>query len=432
MSSGQNSFDAVIIGAGPAGIAAAVTIGEAGGSVALVDDNPHAGGQIWRNRGTDTAPPAARDWLRRLASCERIQRLQQTHVVACVAEGKLLVENPKGTQHLVYRSLVLATGARERFIPFPGWTLPGVFGAGALQALIKSGMEVGGKTVVVAGTGPLLLAVADLLRAKGAHIPLILEQASSASIYRFGFSLWRDPAKLVQAAGLKARNLRTRYATGCYPLRVAANGEYLLLTYFDKGRERQLQCDLIGCGFDLLPNTELPRAMGCDLNADGFVSVNEHRQTSQSGVYAVGEITGIGGVEKALVEGQIAGRSVMGRPRDGLGASLARAQRFAEWLKTAFAIRDEVYSITTPESIVCRCEDVTLDQILRCHDPRDAKLQTRCGMGPCQGRVCGPTLERRFGVAASRSRPPIVTSSVGALAQIGTRSDTPRQAEQTH
>src|SRR5690349_20771501 len=123
-----DTFDAVVVGAGPAGIAAAVTLGEAGRSVALIDDNPNAGGQIWRNRGARSVPRPAADWINRLQACERIKHLKQTHIAAYLAKGNLLVECARGARLLVYRSLVMATGARERFIPFPGWTLPGVFG----------------------------------------------------------------------------------------------------------------------------------------------------------------------------------------------------------------------------------------------------------------------------------------------------------------
>lgn len=419
MSEARDRFDVVIVGAGPAGIAAAVTLGEANRSVALVDEGAFAGGQIWRNRGGHTVAPEARRWLDRLAKCPTVTRIAQSRIAALLSPGTMLIENPSGARLLEYASLLIATGARERFIPFPGWTLPNVFGAGAIQALIKSGMPVKGKSVVVAGTGPLLLAVADLLRAKGAIVPAVIEQASASSVFRFGASLLREPAKLVQAIQLRGRAWRTRYLTSSHPLRVDPLGDRLRLTYSTRGTSRSIDCDLIGCGFNLIPNVELARSVGCEVNAAGEVVVGCNRQTTVPHIYAAGEVTGIGGVEKALIEGEVAARAIAGLETQSLQARLDRALRFARRLDTAFAIRADCHAITTPQTIICRCEDVPLEKVSRCLNARDAKLQTRCGMGPCQGRVCGPTVEHLFGVDPQRSRPPLIAASVGTLASLG-------------
>lgn len=412
MSKPPDVFDAVVVGAGPAGIAAAVTLGEAGKSVALIDDNVNPGGQIWRNRGVRTAPRAAQWWIERLGKLNSVHSLRQSRIVANLAPGNLLVDCPNGTRLIVHRHLVLATGARERFILFPGWTMPGVLGAGALQALIKSGMPVAGKRIVVAGSGPLLLAVADLARSKGASVPLIIEQAPTSSVFRFGLSLVKEPAKLAQAIGLRAGNWRTRYSTGSIPLRVEGHANDLKLTYANAGIEREIECDLLACGFNLIPNLELARALECEIGPAGFVAVDRDRRTSVKNVFAAGEITGIGGVEKALVEGELAGRVIAGQDTSALQSKLRKALRFAARLEAAFAIREACHAITTPETIVCRCEDVTLGQVKRCRSARDAKLQTRCGMGPCQARVCGPTLERIFGPESGVSRPPLMSVPV--------------------
>src|ERR1700678_3362273 len=197
----------------PAGsmVSAAARAAESGASVAMVDDNPRPGGQIWR------ASRSPEPWLR-----SQVKVFSGTRVFAAPAPGVIALETTEGVRELSYRSLILATGARERFLPFPGWTLPNVMGAGGLQALAKSGLPVNGKRIVVAGSGPLLLAVAKYLRDHGADVRMIAEQADSSAILRFGLGLVAKPAKLIQAIELRAGLLGVRYLTGCWP--VAANG----------------------------------------------------------------------------------------------------------------------------------------------------------------------------------------------------------------
>src|SRR4051812_12382960 len=184
----RNTYDVLIVGAGPAGLAAARRAAECGNQVAIVDDNPAPGGQIWR--GHTPALPNAKV-------------LCGARVVAAPAPGRLTLETYESAFDVDYGALILATGARERFLPFPGWTLPHVAGAGGLQSLVKSGMPIAGKRVVVAGSGPLLLAVGGYLRKRGAQVPLVAEQADHSAIVRFGATLARHPAKLLQAIRLR-------------------------------------------------------------------------------------------------------------------------------------------------------------------------------------------------------------------------------------
>src|SRR5438067_1161595 len=168
--------DVAVVGAGPAGLATAKAASGHGAQDLVIDENARAGGQIWR--GED-----------RVAAAEC---MFGARALGLVSPGVLLVENAAGAVHVQFDKLVIATGARERFLPFPGWTLPGVFGAGGLQALVKSGLPIAGKRVVIAGMGPLLLAVADYLKTKGAYVLLIAEQTSAAKIRRFARGLWRS------------------------------------------------------------------------------------------------------------------------------------------------------------------------------------------------------------------------------------------------
>src|SRR5262249_5030468 len=156
-------FSTLIIGAGPAGLAAATSAALYTKNVALLDDNPLPGGQIWRQGSASLPPAQAVNWLARLQTSP-ITAIQQARVVTPLGPQSLLVEVAGEPLELHYEQLILATGARERFLPFPGWTLPGVMGAGGLQALVKGGLPIKGKRIVVAGSGPLLLAVAAYLK----------------------------------------------------------------------------------------------------------------------------------------------------------------------------------------------------------------------------------------------------------------------------
>src|SRR5215472_17746183 len=199
----KQPFDVVVIGGGPAGLAAAVRAVECGVSVAIVDDNRALGGQIWREDSERTHTKEAEDWRRRAARAG-VTALFGTRVFQTPEPGVLFAESADGFCQLGYKTLVLATGARERFLPFPGWTLPNVMGAGGLQALVKSGLPIAGKRVVVAGSGPLLLAVAAYLRKHGASVALVAEQADGAAVTRFGLQLAMRPGKLLQAIQLRA------------------------------------------------------------------------------------------------------------------------------------------------------------------------------------------------------------------------------------
>jgi NADPH-dependent 2,4-dienoyl-CoA reductase/sulfur reductase-like enzyme len=417
----QSNFDVLIVGAGPGGMAAAVIAAEAGKRVALIDDGPFAGGQIWRNRGEKPKSRQAAVWFDRFAAVKSITWFRQSRVLAKPAAMTLLCETPDGPQTIAGKSLILATGSRELFLPFPGWTLPGVYGAGAIQALMKQGLPVRGKRVIVAGTGPLLLAVADLLRSRGAIVPILLEQAPASRINLFALSLLRSPSKLLAGMALRARLLGSRYATDSYPLRASAGSAGLRLDFRSGNREESVECDYLACGFNLIPNNELPQLLGCELTADGFVRVDGRLRTTATNIFAIGEVTGIGGVDKAIIEGQIAAHAAMGND-DAAGKfakSHAEMLDFTRRLEAAFALRPELLTLAKPQTIVCRCEDVPLSVVREAINARDAKLQTRCGMGPCQGRICGPILQRVLGSEAPQVRPPVFAAEIGTLAAAG-------------
>jgi D-hydroxyproline dehydrogenase subunit alpha len=419
--------DVIVVGAGPAGIAAASAAARHGRSVLLLDDNPKAGGQIWRS-GIE-APHQHANRRENLRKNRALQKL--TSSGATLLSGYRVFDAPTpGTLQAIreladatdvialrYDNLILATGARERFLPFPGWTLPGVFGVGGLQALVKGGFPVQGKRIAVAGSGPLLLAVAVHLLEYGAHVTSIAEQAPISQLAPFAVSLWSHPAKIAQGIGYRIALGKTPYRTGCWPVAAlphTATGLLKSVRLTNGEKTWDEPCDLLACGFHLVPNTELASLLGCDLRGD-FVQVNEQQQTSVEKVYCAGEPTGIAGLDAALLQGEIAGLACAGQPTGPLRARNIAEKKFAARLETAFQLRPELRLLATLETIVCRCEDVIYEDLATRAGWTEAKLQTRCGMGPCQGRVCGPATQTLFGWTPKSIRPPLFPVPLSAL-----------------
>ncbi|HUX86955.1 MAG TPA: FAD/NAD(P)-binding oxidoreductase [Chloroflexota bacterium] len=429
------SFDVLVIGAGPAGLAAACVAAESGQRVGVVDDNFSPGGQIWRGQAVSkektpwlgriigktgirpTVDSLASYWLERTAKSD-LAWYPSTRIVTAPGPNRLLGENADGAVSLAYQKLILATGARELFLPFPGWTLPNVMGAGGLQAMAKGGMPIVGKRVVVAGTGPLLLVVAAYLRQHGAIVPVVAEQAAAWSLTQFGAGLSREPGKLAQAFALRAQLRGVPFLTYTWPTAVTADGEGLRVTLRQRGQSRDIACDYLACGFGLVPNLELPCLLGCGI-IEGAVLVDDWQETTVTGVYCVGEPTGVGGVDKAVLEGQVAGYAASGqRDRaESLFGKRDAAQRFVGHLKRTFALQPELRQLPTPETLVCRCEDVTYGRLHGYASWRAAKLHTRCGMGPCQGRICGAALHALFDWEDDSARPPVFPATLATLAR---------------
>jgi len=286
---------------------------------------------------------------------------------------------------------------------------------------VKQGLDVAGRRVVVAGTGPLLLAVAELLVTKRATVVAVAEQAAWRRLGAFAAGLAVHPDKLLQAAMIR-RAIGPVLRAGAFPVAVReADGGGLAVTLASgsPGRERrhELACDMLACGFGLVPNVEVARALGCGVHR-GAIAVDDLGSTTVPGVWAAGECTGVGGVDKSLVEGRIAGLAGAGRREEAgrLLPAAARWRRFARSLETTFALDPRLGRLAADDTIVCRCEDVAAGR-LRCHRSwREAKLMTRIGMGPCQGRVCGPAAEAVFGWSHDDVRPPLTAVPVADLA----------------
>jgi len=407
----NQACDILIVGSGPAGLAAARAASRTGLHITVIDDNPRAGGQIWRNGPDTQLEPAV---VERLAVLEQpsIRYLPGTRVVAALKPGSLLLENAEHGFVMVYQRLILCCGARELLLPFPGWTLPGVTGAGALQALVKNGLSIHSERTVIAGSGPLLLASAATAREAGARVENVLEQASARSVTGFAAQLWRWPTKIRQALDLAT----TAYRWNSHV--VEALGEQRLEAVRIKvgSRLKEIPCERLACGFGLVPNTTLAAHLGCELQGTA-IAVDSLQCTNLPDVYAAGECTGIGGSELALVEGEIAGLAASGQHQE-IKALLARRnhwQAFADRVRQTFTLNPAIHSLARPDTLLCRCEDVPFAAMACETSWTAAKLQTRCGMGACQGRVCGTAAQTLFGWDAPLPRSPLVPARISTL-----------------
>ncbi len=346
-------------------------------------------------------------------------------------------------------ALVLATGAHDRTLPFPGWQLPGVFTAGAAQALAKGERVAVGRRVLVAGSGPFLLPVAESLLGVGAEVVAVLE-ANPNSTVRKGWSKqpWRlarhinKAAELLRYAATLAR-YRVPYRMGRAVIEARGDDRVreVVTARLDPGwsvvpgTERTYQVDAVCVGHGFVPQPELAVAAGCVLDG-GFVRVDDDQRTTAAGVFAAGEITGIGGAVAAAAEGAVAGHAAAGgEPDRGLRRARDHTREFAKRLADAHPIGDGWSGWLRPDTIVCRCEETTVADLREAaSDPVRAgshalKLGTRAGLGPCQGRMCGPAVAELCGGIERHHRPIAQPIRLGELAEPEPESESQPEKE---
>lgn len=420
------NIDLLIIGAGPAGLAAALAAAPSGARITVLDDNISPGGQIWRDGPNATLPAQALRLREAVARCTNVQVLCGTRVISVVGSHALLLEDEKNgwTQH--FETLILCTGGRELLLPFPGWTLPGVTGAGGLQALIKAGLPVKGERIVIAGSGPLLLAAAATARKAGARVMRVAEQASLGSVATFAAQLARWPSKALQALTLADPS----YRAGTQLVAALGRQQVESVQLCQAGRTSTITCERVASGFGLVPNTQLGQLLGCALRITNggsqALEVDALQATSVPDVYAAGECTGFGGAERALAQGRIAGLAAVNdkRAAQEFWPERARWEAFAGQLNRHFALNPALRQMPRADTLVCRCEDVTHASLTQCSGWLDAKLHSRCGMGACQGRVCGAAAQFLYGWTPPAPRPPLSPARISTL--LGDLTDVPK------
>lgn len=420
-------WDVAIIGGGPAGQAAALTLHGHGLRIAVIDEQPRPGGQIMRQPPRefttsgwmrDRAYSALHEQLRRFENANDVSWLGGQSVIGLAHSGEtpfaLTLSGMRGVETLHARRVLIAAGCQDLAVPLPGWTLPGVYSAGAIQAFVKSQHFVPGTRAVLAGTHPLQIVIGAQIAAAGGTVTAVLFAQSRASMARI---LARDPvsalrqgsALLTTASALAT--LTKHKVPVVYGARVIALLGSKAVTGIQSNKG-DIICDTVGLCYGFVPQSALPRMAGVAMRPNDSLGGSSAlcdgwMRSSVEGLYVAGETTGVAGAAAAMSEGRIAGAGVaidLGVLTEGQATGIVaktrkehtRHQRFAELLRRISDPGDHFPQIED-DTIVCRCESVALGSILSVLDGRSAnavKLASRCGMGVCQGRNCEPTLLR--------------------------------------
>jgi len=463
------SFDFVVVGSGPAGMAAATEAMRRGLSTLVLDEQQAAGGQIYRGIEAASDKPAhfarlGADYQHGRTLATRLRDsgavLRYGALVWEITKDRRLTVSREGRSTLVHAGqILLATGALERPVPIPGWTLPGVMTAGAAQILLKTAGQVPAGRAVLAGSGPLLYLLAAQLIDAGAR-PVILVETQPANNWMRALPhlprALRNPALLKKGLAL-LKTIRgagiSRFA-GATDLEALAgeDGRLSALSFMRRGRRVEVECDLLLLHEGVIPNMNLALTLGCasrwsDARLAFEPETDEWFHSSVEGVAIAGDGAGIEGAQAAEQQGRIAALgAAMRLGRISKAEAEAEAVPAREALAGWRGARPFVEALYRPadgqripsraDVIVCRCEEVTVGDIREAVatgalGPNQAKAFTRCGMGPCQGRMCGPTVTALIGqirgvppeeVGYYRLRPPlkpIPLAEIAAMAVAG-------------
>ncbi|MGK9169035.1 FAD-dependent oxidoreductase [Inquilinus limosus] len=408
----------VIVGAGPAGIRAAQALVAAGLRPVLVDEAARGGGQIYRRQPDGFTRDAKTLYGTEAAKAEVLHRTiddlaidhRPNTLVWNIEAGALDLLRDGRAERLPYSHLILATGATDRILPVPGWTLPGAYSLGAAQVALKyQGCGIG-RRVAFIGTGPLLALVASQYLKAGAQVAEVLDTARQADKLAALPGLLRGPAVLAKGlrlmAALKAGGVPVRH--GARPLRILGTERVEGLVWHDGERERRIDCDAVAFGYGLRSETQLADLAGCrfrfdPLNRAWLPERDAAGRSSVAGLYLAGDGAGIAGADAAELAGERAALALLedlGRPVDTararrLEAKLAAIGRFRRGLERAFPFPADWAAAAPDELVVCRCEEVSAGTLrataTRWGTPELNRLKALCrvGMGRCQGRMCG-------------------------------------------
>ncbi len=454
-------FEFAVIGAGPAGLAAAALAAQTGVAAVVLDEQPTLGGQIYRSieqsplsdsniLGDDYRIGEGLVWAFRASGA---RHLGGTDVWMVGTDRGIGLASDGKARIVTADRILIAVGSQERAVPFPGWTLPGVMTAGAGQILLKSAAVVPSDGVVLAGTGPLLFLIAAQYVRAGVSLKAVLDMTPRANYVRAapylpaaltagnyigkGLSYMREIRKAGVAVTGAVRDLR------------AVGGERLeAVTYSAAGRRHRIDTGLLMVHFGVIPNTSLSRSIGIDHEWDARQvcwrpRTDEWGNTSVDGIAVAGDCAGIWGAQAAAHAGRLAALEAaraLGRidtaERDGQAAPdrafLRRDRRVRPFLEVLYSPESCLDAELEDDVLVCRCEEITAGQVrqaaqLGCMGPNQVKAFLRAGMGPCQGRQCGDTVARLTARAGGKSmaevgflrpRPPIKPISIETLAKI--------------
>jgi thioredoxin reductase len=423
VSATAQAWDVMVLGAGPAGVSAAIAAARHGLRVALLDEQQDAGGQVYRATPREFAlAEESRTPDHRLGDALRAE-LAQSAVAHLFGRRVWLAEpgftlkavGPDGLETHNAPRLIVATGTTERVVPVPGWTLPGVIGLAAATVALKAQKLLPGRRTVVAGVGPLVPAVAVAIVEGGGSVALALDLAGPADWLKALPQLASRPDLLrrgvawladLRRAGVSVRHRRTVVAIEGGDEVAAVRVAAVDAAWRPTGAVETVACDSVTLGHGLVPATEVTRLLGARhvyrAEAGGWIAaVDDDLRTSIAGLYVAGDAAGIAGAAAAVERGRLAGLAAASdagsAARDGLAAArrtAARAERFGRAMARLMASRPGLLECVPTDAIVCRCEDVTRGEIEEALDAgarevNQLKSWTRCGMGPCQGRMCG-------------------------------------------
>ncbi|MFT5474740.1 MAG: NADPH-dependent 2,4-dienoyl-CoA reductase/sulfur reductase-like enzyme [Planctomycetota bacterium] len=451
-------------------MSAAIAAAESGLSVLLIDENPSTGGQIYRKTwaeatgGDEASPDEAlhgggrlRARLRELA--DRIEVLTDTRVWGIFDGTRVAISGPAGWETIHAERLVLAPGAHEFVPPFPGWTLPGVQTPGAAQTMVKSMGVLPGKRALVAGTGPFLLVVANALHEAGVEVVAVVDSVRRGEVLRALPAMMGQPGLLLDGWRYLRQLKRARIPVITGHVVTEARGadeiEHATIAACDRSwrpdleRQRDFEVDTLCVSYGFVPRMQLASLAGCKLHhvdeLGGWLpETAEYGRTTVPGVWCAGDGAGVAGVIVAEAEGQLAGLDAardagvlsdaeFQRRSRGARRSLKGMGRFRAALDGLSRMRPGLSTLAQPDTVVCRCEELTQSEVQTavdagCTRMRDLKVATRLCMGPCQGRMCWPSVSR--GIANSTGipieelgptsvRPPLGGVTLGDLAQEG-------------
>jgi NADPH-dependent 2,4-dienoyl-CoA reductase/sulfur reductase-like enzyme len=431
--------DLLIVGAGPAGLGAALEASASGLSVMLLDENAAPGGRVWQgleSRGVrDTDDAAALALIRRFRASP-VQARWNATVWAIEPDGQVFWSDTDGAHSISAGNVLLATGTTERPLPIPGWTLPGVMTVGAAQIALKTGGLLPDGRTWLAGQGPLLLLYATQVLDAGGRIAGVVDLSDGFAPVRalkhFSSAGWPEIRRgMAWRRRLTAAGVRWIAAS-----EVRAEGEATLraVSFRTIRGWETVDADLLLLHDGVIPSVQITRALGCahtwsDTQRCWRPAVDAAGRTSVPGIVVAGDGAGIGGAACAVLSGRIAALALAGGDPSALQAERARCLAVRPLLDALFAPRPMRLDDTT---LVCRCEEVTAGAVRKaagagCQGMNQLKAYTRCGMGPCQGRMCGPVaievLAEARGVAVSaveplRTRFPTKPVSVSALTSL--------------